>query len=48
MHVIIPFMFDYWANLVVHLLLLKSSMVNLIYSRCESYLTLPEANKGRG
>ena len=24
---IIPFMFDYWADLVVHLLLIKSSMV---------------------
>ena len=26
MHCIIPYMFDCWAHLVVHLLLLKSSM----------------------
>ena len=31
MHGIIPLLFDYWANPVVHLLLLKSSMGKLLY-----------------
>ena len=41
MHGIISYMFDYWANLVVHLLLLKSSMIKSwstlnIYSNYQS------------
>ena len=30
MHGIIPYKFDFWANPVVHLLLLKSSMSELV------------------
>ena len=33
MHGIIPYMFDCWANLVVHLLLLKSSMAHSLMQR---------------
>ena len=33
MHGNVPYMFDYWADPVVHLLLLKSYMVKWICSR---------------
>ena len=33
MHGIIPWMFDSWADLVVHILVLKSSMAHLIFGQ---------------
>ena len=36
MHGNIPYMFDYWADPVVHLFILKSSMDKLIPNSCKN------------
>ena len=50
MHGIIPYMFDYWADPVVHLLLLKSSMaepIERIILAKLTYLSEPFSTKSR-
>ena len=43
MHGIIPCMFDYWADPVVHLLLLKSSMPRYILIQISNEIKLNES-----
>ena len=40
MHGNIPYLFDFWADPIVHLLLLKSSMVKPIQFSCNSVTML--------